>query len=982
MPGSISSPSQNTPSLSSMNSEQQRIERKRLAERSLTFVEKIQQFIDYVKGLIYEEPYAVGDAVVCPPDEDQKKRAKEMGVHDELNNANNAENSLNFSDDNYALKTMEVLDVYLNLWRGDNTELSYKDKECFCRIKQAYGEPIALFIRGKIASLTIKISKKIQDLTFSTSGVHTVDDYLIACAELSFWKIKPQSHYYFYKKIPGDECKKLVLDEKAKLELDLAQVRNKFPSEALCINYLQEQEAFHFITGQYEPDCASIQVDSPPDQHPITPPRRLDRHWAASIDLVSVGRAIDRQKVEDDVKPVRQNVSASEWPSLNSLQKHSEQRPAADVKLSRTAATLAYEVVDEDFAEPPTLQADLPENVSHRETKIKSLWLPTAGQLLPDTKAKTAMRSDKVNDVDDIELFSKPFHKEVVVSEKLEKGAEEISANNRLALEAAVEKDQQESSSGSPTKRAKVEQASAANSEPTAPSSKEHLAKDPEEPFFEAAGLRGSPRSPLLRPNLDSSGPSTAGLEQRDDLRVQGIYIPTSSQAIPKEPTRLETITNKLLLKIEGQSKVDEESMKRALDTDERSILEQEFADDEKNLAFYYKGIAHAAKAQKAINDVKNSSAPPWLSVWWNSRRIDEALTTSKYASINGVPIQKAQLDLVNQVIEEKREINYRSAYKLLRHLDAQSKEIKNSEVQNGLAFFKQYAKVCYGRARGPLLEIDLMDIAVEFDHPEACMDRARSYMQQAEEDAQHFIRAPQYRRRHSAHQLSDMGPHPGFAYDYGVNLGSDPALSTREAKRYYLRVVNNCGEDAETRPLAAEAAFKLAFLIEHGSSNEVTVQPNRFFIKKAIEFGSEEAKRFEQFANSTSSTKEELNRLLLEVAEIYTDRAQSGKGTKEDSQLAISFLKLTRQHIYAPEAELCLYYLRSVQAKNENLPIDLSRRDVMALGNRAKTALDRLGKAAEEAFANEDYLKKKDVEKKYQALYRLADENMTLNSW
>lgn len=973
MPGYISSPSQNARPFSHVNSEQQRIERKKLAERSLTVVEKIQQFIEYVKGLIYEEQTAIGDVVVFPPNEDQKKRAKEMGVHGELVNANKAENALNYSDDDYVLKTTEVLNTYLDLWRGNNTERSYKDEECFYRIKQGYGEPIALFIRGKIASLTIKVSKKMQELTFKTNDIHTVDDYLAACAELSFWKIKPESRYYFYKKIPGDQGKMLVLDEKTKL--DLAQVQNKFPSKALCINYLQEQEAFHFIRNQYEADSPSVEVDSSCDQHPITSTRTPERHSAKRIDLVSTGHAGDSQTPEDSVRPFSHGVPSSEWPSFDFLQNYTEQRPTADVKPRVNSATLAYEDVDRNSDEPSTPKVDLLKN----GRQGKSLWSSAADQLLlPDTKTKASARSDRASDVADIELYSKPSQKKVVVSEKLEQVADENNDINRLGLVAVVKKDQQESRFESPTKLAEVEQGSAGNSEPDSASGKEQGMKVVEKPIFQATGVQSSPRiGPLLHPNLDSFEPLAVSSEQRDGPAAQVIHLPTAPQAIPKEPTRLETITNKLLLKIEGESTVNEESIKNALDPDERSFLQNEFEGKAK-LAAYYKGLTHASRAQKAINDVKNSSAPSWLSTWWNSARIDEALIASRYASINGVAIQRNQLDLVKQVIAEKREANYHPAYKLLLELNSQSKEIKDSEVQNGLAFFKQYAKECYERAKGSILEPMYMDLAVEFNHPEACMERARSFMQQAEEDAQVFVRIPAHRQNQSTYHLSDAHQYPGLTSDYGVSLASDPVYATREAKLCYSRVVNHCAEDEETRPMAAEAAFKLAFLIQHVSSGEVKITSNKFYIKKAIELGSEEAKKFEQFANSTSTTKAELSWIVLEVAKIYTDRVRSGKGTEEDSHLAITLLKTMMRRVYNPEAHVCLYYLRSLQAKNDHL-IDLTRKDVMALGDRALKALKELTKAANEASDNDDYLKKKNVEKKYEEFYNMAEENMML---
>lgn len=134
--------------------------RKNLAERSLTFAEEVQRFFEYVQTWFSDEPHTI-----CPPDENQIKDAESMGVYDELDEINQLEQQLARDEEAPAgcpVTKEEVADRYWVLWRGDNKKVTYDNEDCFYKLKNAYGEQIALFVQGKIASLNSKFIHEVS----------------------------------------------------------------------------------------------------------------------------------------------------------------------------------------------------------------------------------------------------------------------------------------------------------------------------------------------------------------------------------------------------------------------------------------------------------------------------------------------------------------------------------------------------------------------------------------------------------------------------------------------------------------------------------------------------------------------------------------------------------------------------------------------------------------------------------------------------
>lgn len=177
----------------------QKENRAEFVAKPVTFQEKIQRFIQ--KFITYITRSEHEESLFCaPPNSEQKTRAITAGVYDELLKANQAESVLpDVTPWDHHNHVLNIIEIYRQLWRGDNTELDDDENELnFYRVEQAYGTQIAVFIQGKIASLLSKLHTdplsldKRQELT--------------SYAQNCFKRIDPKlTDYFLYRRISDED---------------------------------------------------------------------------------------------------------------------------------------------------------------------------------------------------------------------------------------------------------------------------------------------------------------------------------------------------------------------------------------------------------------------------------------------------------------------------------------------------------------------------------------------------------------------------------------------------------------------------------------------------------------------------------------------------------------------------------------------------------------------------------------------------------
>jgi|GEM_PF-5276149 len=885
MPNSISSSSYNASLKTSLSIDEQSVERNKIAERGLTIFEKIERFIErfieYVAGPIYED-----NTFSSPPGEEQKERARTTGVYDELSRANREEVKLQASNNYDDCDLIEVLNIYTTLWRGGNTELTYDNEECFYKIKQAYGEQIALFIQGKIASLLSKL--------FSGSLHQDKHKELSSHAQDCFCRIYSEfTDIYFYKTISDED--------KEKYRLWHLNDNNSFESAKKFIDPLRERAVFAHIMG-----LLSIDSGVPHDSQSYVP-----------------SPASETKPETKSVSNLNQNNSVREVPTTSDLISAETIKPA---------------------------QRQLNQEVSQGSPNL----LRATAQL--QTNVEVSKLEQTTEDVKLFSLFNE-FEEERNPSQQVSSVKTEPSDVSTLPI---------------------TEQHSdVTNNTKVASSINEGAGLVPHQQQNHSTEQHSDVTNNTKAASSINEGAGLVPHQQQNHPSEQEVIPSPSNSISPKAPERQQSgmndITKKLLKMMDDGSKM---VPVEALSEEEKEKLTHSIST---NLDKYVQGIKKCVTAQERIKEWGNEWIP-----FGTRGRVRVAVKEYWAAYKLGVDFAAEELvTIAQEIIKNEDKSHYLLAFEILRGLKTYAPEA----AKIGLAFFQEYAQEKYESAQSSSLMANAENIpddlleAARFDHPQACMDCAAFYIARAKKHGENW--SPNQTQTAVRWQPpSAFYPESGMHYGSDVSMyfepKPDPNDSVKAAKQFYQRVINHRNEDEQAKSMAAEAAFKAAFLISYGASNRRIMKTDKISLQKAINLGSEEAAHLNKLINKSAAGELEVL-IPLELGKIYTEKVTSEKVLSEikideNIQLATSFLEIVNNN---PEAVVGLYYLHSMNVKNNRMPVHES----LTYPKYRAYVFQTLGENALKALKSNYWEGKTDEMKKSSRLYKMADKNMTLNS-
>jgi len=1024
--------STSSPVLTNHAPEQKKLQARAYAERDLTFSEKIQRFIEYVVVWFREDR----TGYACSPTEEQKSNADNMGIYSELARAKQAEGEL-VTTEKYYDNSMKVLDIYQGLWRGNNNRLS--DEDCFYKIKQAYGEQIALFIQGKIASLIRKVIPSFEEsdaqlAAFARSCFSRIhadfDDTKI------FFGMSDPEREHCWRDACGvfDKASQFTIDSRreklafeyivhnASFDVDVAQqlISPLAPAngrevghgalartvEALPQPRLTEQ-TYVSVSGNENsssptnnPNKLDGNLGRTKRQESGKPPSTSDKKTLSAIPVDSKAPANGVEKEKESRQPDNNLASQKEVP-LGARDKFN--------------ATSAVNKTDIGFATEQTNQ----QNSLHQNEQV-TLISKNLFSVLPDEKEASPLVSPRPVSNRASQNPISQDSSEVLDADLVEPPVVVYGGGLQAALGNVPEKLLDN------------------HNEPVAERAVEAKVVASTNHFGEIISRSDSD---IELPQVKNTTLALPGkIETTQDSR-EGNVSTSSAPVLPgaaeQRQASLNAITKKLLKEMHENYQTKIIPIKGSLLSDEEKENFNEFLQDggNKNKG---QGILKCAEAQKEIQLAKDLKAAEFFSFGLNSVRVKRAV--SYYVDAHqrfGIDIEVFADQLVNtatEIIKAKEESNYHSACKALRFCYLNN--YRTEEVKDALAFFERYAQEQYESAKTSGMSTesvpDGLRKAAELYHPQACIDYAAFCDAHAEG----------LRKKNNLERSNvSIRPMKEFDFDHsmmgpallGSNLfaelyeekwrsANDEVIKfSHEAKSCYRRVIKdyksgihhyeNEGTEKEAKRIAAEAAFNLAFFVTYDKKGMRSLNRDQRNFNTAIELGSKEAlrlrehffpgdneketisqKEWDTFFQSVHGKKEGKDLFWLELAKTYSQKAtkeeKSDMDSIRDSRLAIYFLEMLSYDSKTrnPEVKILLYHAHSQFILKEHLPLSEKR----SLKEYREFVFQTLGADAEEArkknSSNSDYKKywddKTDAEKErlglyLEELYQKADRNM-----